>query len=303
MAIASGALIAGLAAARGLTLGERSRAQPSAIASSAQAPVVAVQGSTPIAEPSELHPAVELGTDTEAPPRSAGAVTPTDKPESPRSDQVAVTMRDTGRATSAPADVTQRETTDENAEEANAQSATRRASTPAADALQTSAPGANMPGGVAPQAAAPQAAEPQAAAPQVQVDQMHEPAAPSVDGVASQAATPMHFERRFVAYVRCDGLPLGEGRFPCPRDPRLETQVWRVLAELEGCAIAAPARGQGELRLEFKRFGVPALHFEAVDHGALDVEAVSRCAGPSLSQLHTSLRPDHMVVAFRFELR
>ena len=135
------------------------------------------------------------------------------------------------------------------------------------------------------------------------MDETHETPQPSLDGVTSQAATPIHFERRFVAYVRCDGLPLGEGRFPCPRDPRLETQVWRVLAALEGCAIAAPARGQGELRMDFKRFSLPVLHFEAVEHGPLDLEAVSKCAGPSLSQLHTSSRPDHMVVAFRFELR
>jgi hypothetical protein len=125
--------------------------------------------------------------------------------------------------------------------------------------------------------------------------------AANADPAADAAST--GFKRVFVAYVRCDGLPQVAGRFPCPRDPWLETHVWRGLNQLTQCGAVAKQRGEGELRLEFDRFGALSLHFEPKGDGTLDPGAVIQCAEQSLARIHTSLHPERMVVAFRFRLQ
>jgi hypothetical protein len=106
-----------------------------------------------------------------------------------------------------------------------------------------------------------------------------------------------------VAYVRCDGLPLRGGRFPCPRDQELEQRVWHTLHQLEHCDLAREQRGQAEVRFEFGRIGAPTLRVTTVESGGLDPEVVAKCAGLALAATRTTLRPDRMIVRFRFELR
>ncbi len=106
----------------------------------------------------------------------------------------------------------------------------------------------------------------------------------------------------FVDYHVCEGLPQRGGRFPCPRDQKLERQVFGILRGLEDCAALAGQRGEGEIRLTFGRSGVPALRVGG-PATQVDPTAVFKCAGHALSRVRTVLRPERMVVRFRFDLR
>jgi hypothetical protein len=111
------------------------------------------------------------------------------------------------------------------------------------------------------------------------------------------------FELGIVAYDRCDGLPLLPGRFPCPRDLRLEQHVWHALRALERCDAAQGQHGSGELRMEFERDRLVSLRLARPKRGRLNREIVNKCAGAALSLARTSLLPERMLVRFRFELR
>jgi hypothetical protein len=98
-------------------------------------------------------------------------------------------------------------------------------------------------------------------------------------------------------------LPQQPGRFPCPRDAWLETRVWRALSALPQCAAATSQRGEGELRVDFDRFGNASLQLEPRGRGGLDPKIVIQCAEQRLGRVHTSLHAERLLVAFRFELR
>jgi hypothetical protein len=100
-----------------------------------------------------------------------------------------------------------------------------------------------------------------------------------------------------VAYLRCDGVPQRKGPFPCPRDRDLEQRVWHTLRSLERCEPLIDARGASEVRLELTPIRTE-LH---VVGGELDRSAVRQCAA-GLTSARTSLRPERMIVAFRFAL-
>jgi hypothetical protein len=106
-----------------------------------------------------------------------------------------------------------------------------------------------------------------------------------------------------IAYDRCEGLPLGPGRFPCPRDLRLEQYVWHALHALESCALAKTERGGAEIRFEFERNRLLSMRVSKQKHAGIERDVVSKCAGGALSAARTSLSPEHMLVRFRFELR
>jgi hypothetical protein len=284
LAIAIGTFVAGLGVARGLTRSDRERAPVSARMSNPITP----SASAPNANAQSTH-AQSTHAQSVAPAQTAA---PHAVPE-PR--QAAVER-------------------DALAADAGARTAL---AAPAPPLAQTSpAPRSESPTQAPAQPR--QAAEPQT--PPVPVTEAPRPQAPRMPvqaqaqqvraqtprvvrdaGVAAERA-PATFNRVFVAYVRCDGLPQSPGRFPCPRDPWLETHVWRALSELPQCKAAAAQRGQGDLRLDFDRYGAVALHFEPKGEG-LDPEAVIQCAEPRLGRIHTSLRAEHLLVSFRFELR
>jgi hypothetical protein len=123
---------------------------------------------------------------------------------------------------------------------------------------------------------------------------------------ASKPAKPgalRQFERGLVVYRRCDGLEQQDLRFPCPRDRRLEADVWAVLQNLPQCREAKPGLGQAQLRLEVRRKAAIDIVFERPSGGqSLNLRAVSKCAGPRLAGLHTRLRSRHAVVTFGFGL-
>jgi hypothetical protein len=106
-----------------------------------------------------------------------------------------------------------------------------------------------------------------------------------------------------IAYTRCDGVPLSDSRYPCPRDLRLEAQMRRVIAQLERCQLKPEQRGLGDLRLEFERGAPVVVSAESPRRGGFDRAAVSRCTGRGLADATTSLASDHMVVVYYFELR
>jgi hypothetical protein len=111
-----------------------------------------------------------------------------------------------------------------------------------------------------------------------------------------------------VAYVRCEGAEQPRGRFPCPRDRRLEADVWHALAALGSCASGDPGSGQGEARLDVQGGRVAELELRpdkrrAGQAAGLDLAVVSKCAEPQLRALRSSLHVPRFIVAFRFGLR
>lgn len=119
---------------------------------------------------------------------------------------------------------------------------------------------------------------------------------------ASSGPTPA-VELGIVAYTRCDGVPQLNTRFPCPRDLRLEARVRRVINMLDRCPLKPEQRGQGDVRLEFTRDVPVQVSIESPRRDGFDRAAVSRCIGHALADMHTSFKPDDMVVLLYFGLR
>jgi hypothetical protein len=112
------------------------------------------------------------------------------------------------------------------------------------------------------------------------------------------------FEMGVVAYTRCDGLERPGTRYPCPRDRKLEDQVWETLERLSQCTAADPGRGAAEVRLTLKKAAAPDVDLKPATSGpSLNLRAISKCAGPKLAQARTRLRSPHAVVSFRFGLK
>jgi hypothetical protein len=111
------------------------------------------------------------------------------------------------------------------------------------------------------------------------------------------------FEYGLVVYVRCDGLERQNKHLPCPRDRKLEAQVWDALRALPQCRGADPGFGEAELRLTLHRKATPQVDIGRPSDGrSLNLRAVSQCTGPGLARLRSRLRSPHAVVTFRFGL-
>jgi hypothetical protein len=109
------------------------------------------------------------------------------------------------------------------------------------------------------------------------------------------------FEYGLVVYLRCDGLARQNKR--CPRDRKLEAQVWDALRVLPQCRGADPGFGEAELRLTLHRKATPQVDIGRPSDGrSLNLRAVSQCTGPGLARLRSRLRSPHAVVTFRFGL-
>ncbi|MFW6051266.1 MAG: hypothetical protein ACODAU_08835 [Myxococcota bacterium] len=104
-----------------------------------------------------------------------------------------------------------------------------------------------------------------------------------------------------MAYLRCEGLPIEEGPYPCPRDLELEQAGWEVLRGLEECPTAPARAGQADVRLHFGPEGPPEIRLlpAATD---LDGPRLLSCVEGPLEALRTTLTPQDMVVSFRFRL-
>jgi hypothetical protein len=150
-----------------------------------------------------------------------------------------------------------------------------------------------------PAAAAPASAE-RAAAPDVSArDKAREDETP-----AKRKLPKRSFEMGVVAYTRCDGLERPGARYPCPRDRKLEDEVWQTLERLSQCTAADPGRGAAEVRLTLRRAAAPGVDLKPATSGpSLNLRAVSKCAGPKLAQTRSRLRSPHAVVSFRFGLK
>jgi hypothetical protein len=132
------------------------------------------------------------------------------------------------------------------------------------------------------------------------------PAPAPGDAVPATAVPPASAGRELVrghiAYLRCEGVPLQEGPFPCPRDRRFEKQVWSALERLQQCAVPA-SHGDVELRIEFRTRGRHSFEVKPADGSEALAKAAHACMAADLELVRTSLRPLLMTVAFRFELR
>lgn len=106
-----------------------------------------------------------------------------------------------------------------------------------------------------------------------------------------------------VAYLRCDGVELRSGRFPCPRDQALEAAGWRALEALASCRDADPGAGALEVRLDLAGHEVVDARYLCGEETGLDAAAIERCVDGTLRELRTELQPDRMIVSFRLELR
>lgn len=110
-----------------------------------------------------------------------------------------------------------------------------------------------------------------------------------------------------VAYLRCDGVELHGGRFPCPRDRALEAAGWQILEGLSGCTNGDPGAGTLEARIELAGHDTVDARFSQVEPAGagagLELRAVDRCVGAALRALHSELAPSRMIVSFRVELR
>jgi hypothetical protein len=132
-----------------------------------------------------------------------------------------------------------------------------------------------------------------------------EPAPPPPPTAASPTTSVNHqLVRGQIAYLRCEGVPLEEGPFPCPRDRRFEKQVWAALERLQQCPL--PALGSSgndvELRIEFRTRGRHSFEVRPADGSEALAGAAHACLARDLELVRTQLRPLLMTVAFRFEL-
>jgi hypothetical protein len=107
------------------------------------------------------------------------------------------------------------------------------------------------------------------------------------------------------AYLRCEGVPLVSGPFPCPRDREMEREVWRILRGLAQCTRDDCGYGRADVRLDYKRGEhtlVRVLRPSRFD-SAVNEDAVYECVGEALTSVPTTLNPEYMVVSFRLELQ
>ena len=107
------------------------------------------------------------------------------------------------------------------------------------------------------------------------------------------------------AYLRCEGVRLVPGPFPCPRDREMEQNVWDVLRSLAECTCADCGSGHVDVRLDYKRGEEPIARVirPARFESAVDTEAVYGYVGEALTSIPTKLDPAYMVVSFRFEIQ
>jgi hypothetical protein len=133
--------------------------------------------------------------------------------------------------------------------------------------------------------------------------------APTVAAAASAAPSPGASAQHTIvhgqlAYLRCEGVPLESGPYPCPRDRHLERQVWSAIDGLQQCSLPALSTPDVELRVELKsRGGKHALEVRAADGSTAFANAALACLSTPLESVRTQLRPIFMVVAFRFEVQ
>jgi hypothetical protein len=126
------------------------------------------------------------------------------------------------------------------------------------------------------------------------------PAAPA-PAAASAQHTIVHGQ---LAYLRCEGVPLESGPYPCPRDRHFERQVWSAIDGLQQCSLPALSTPDVELRVELKsRGGKHALEVRPADGSSAFANAALACLTTPLESVRTQLRPIFMVVAFRFEVQ
>jgi hypothetical protein len=112
-----------------------------------------------------------------------------------------------------------------------------------------------------------------------------------------------HLERGLVSYLHCDAARRRHHRASCPRDKRLEADVWSALEQLTRCGDADLGRGRAELRLTLHLKGPTEIEFRAAEHGpSLNTRAVSQCTAAQLSELRARLRADQALVVFHFRL-
>jgi hypothetical protein len=109
-----------------------------------------------------------------------------------------------------------------------------------------------------------------------------------------------------LAYLRCDGAPLVDGPFPCPRDEALEDTVWAAIDQAASCVPALPP-GQADLVIElFPSTGAPTTIAtrDTFPDDAIrtDAATVAACMTPLLASLTTTLTGDRIRVGFRFTL-
>ncbi|MFW5876051.1 MAG: hypothetical protein ACOCXM_04890 [Myxococcota bacterium] len=135
-------------------------------------------------------------------------------------------------------------------------------------------------------------------------------AAPPAEGRPSSGAGPADrpatdrptggsIHRVRVAYLRCEGLPLEEGPYPCPRDRALEEAAWSAIDTLPECPGAPPPAGQADVRLHFGAQDPPEVRLRS---RATDLEQAPLldCLREPLGALTTIHEPEDMVVSFRF---
>jgi hypothetical protein len=130
--------------------------------------------------------------------------------------------------------------------------------------------------------------------------------APLVEAPTAPAPTSASHElvRGHIAYLRCEGVPLLDGPFPCPRDRRLEKQVWSALDRLQTCALPPLVAGSDfELRVEFRTRGRHSFEVKPPRGAEALMSPVQACLANDLELVRTQLRPLLMTVLFRFELR
>ena len=126
---------------------------------------------------------------------------------------------------------------------------------------------------------------------------------PTIAATAIPPASPgRELVKGQIAYLRCEGVPLQDGPFPCPRDRRLEKQVWSALERLQQCAVPA-SNGGVELRVEFRTRGRHTFELRSSAGSETFDTAAHACLAGDMELVRTSLRPLLMTVLFRFELR
>lgn len=136
-----------------------------------------------------------------------------------------------------------------------------------------------------------------------------EPASPEPAPAAIAAETPgpagsLRFRRGRVAYIRCDGVPLQAGPYPCPRDLTLEEQVWGILERVPECPMAPRAPGETDVRIELvpgEPTDVRLLGRPRAGQTELDGPRVLACVRP-LANVRSELGASRLLLSFRFSL-